>query len=239
MHWLIAILLANLPRRWWGPFEDRFPLFGMAWLSGLVAILAGFAVAIPGFLTYIGLASGGLNEALLGAQSDLVRLRGPLLLALPAFLLTTPAGLLATYLIVSGLGRFASAFITNEPHGDWILTSLDAVARHVWRDTSTRRAVSNRERREGPEVPDRLVTGAWLGRDDVDLAIVASRRKGWPPGAYLVTADGKAYRVGPSFDLETKAGLRAVYPLTELTTVEAIRHAIAYELPAMWRAPRQ
>lgn len=201
-------------------------------------MVAGFAVGIPGFLNYLAEAAGGMNQAVIDAQSDLVQMQGPLLLALPVFLFTSPAGLLSLYLAISGLGRFAAAYITDEPQGDWLLTTADGLVRTIGVGADRWNRRKTREKLEGPAGPDRLVTGDWLQRPDIDLAILATRRKDWPRGAYLVTNDGAAYRVGDTFDLQTKGGLRAVYPLTELRTGEAIRHAIPYQLPPLWGQPK-
>ena len=237
MHTAIAILIANLPRRWWSVFDDRFAVRHRAWMAGVLTMIVGTLLGVHGFLAYVGSAADGLNTGLLRAQSDLVQLQGPLLLALPAFLFTSPVGLLSLYLSISGLVRFAAAFITDDPHGDWVLTGLDSLARRTHRSASVWNARRTREHREGVQIPDRLVTGVLLDRPDIQLAVIASRRRDWPRGAYLVTPGGVAYRVGDAFDLETRHGLRTVYPLTELTTADAIRHAIPYELPAEWRQP--
>jgi hypothetical protein len=238
MHTLVAILIANLPLRWWAPFEERYPVRSSAWMAGALTMFAGGLLGVHGFLVYIGIAADGLNSALIRAQSDLVQLRGPLLLALPAFLFTTPTGLSSLYLLLSGLVRFAAAFVADDPHGDWILTRLDDLYVKVSRDTRAWDARKTREKLEGVEMPDRLVTGEWVGQPEIELAIVAARRHEWPVGAYLVTGDGTSYRIGEAFDMNTKAGVRTVYPLAELKTGEAIRHAIPYELPALWRVPR-
>jgi hypothetical protein len=239
MHTAVAILIANLPLRWWRPFEERYPVRQNAWLAGVLTMVAGALLGVDGFLDYLGIAADGMNTALVRAQSDLVQLQGPLLAALPVFLFTTPVGLLSLYLGLTGLVRFAAAFAADDPHGDWILTRLDDLFLRINRDTTAWDARKSREKLEGAEVADRLVTGDWLDRPDLELAILASRRRDWPAGAYLVTSVGTAYRVGEVFDLETRGGLRAVYPLTELKTGEAIRYAIPYEVPPLWRQPRQ
>ena len=235
----IAILLANLPLRWWKPFEERYPLYAYAWVSGILTLMGGFAIGIPGFLNFVAEAASGVNQALVDAQSDLVQLHGWGLLALPIYLLATPSGLLSLYLVVSGLARFATAYIADDPHGDLILSGLDGLFVRVRRKTTAWDDRKSREKLEGPEAPDRLVTGAWLERPDVEIAILASRRKDWPRGAYLVTEAGQAYQIGEVFDIKTRAGLRSVYPLTELKTGEAIRHAFAYELPPVWTRPNK
>jgi hypothetical protein len=238
MRALIAVALANLPLRWWKPFEERFPLLEYAWVSGILTLMAGFAVGIPGFLNFVRAVAGGVNQALIDSQSDLVQIPGWGLLSLPIYLLTTPSGLLSLYLVVSGLARFATAYIADDPHGDLILSGLDGLWVRTRRRTADWDQRKTREKLEGPVAPDRLVTGDWLGRADVEIAVLAARRKDWPRGSYLVTDSGQAYRVGEPFDITTRTGLRAAYPLTELKTGEAIRHAFPYELPPLWKQPR-
>ena len=166
------------------------------------------------------------------AHGDEVLLPGSGMAALPVFLLATPAGLLSLYLTGSGFVRAVGAYLLDDPRGDFILTGIDAGVRRLLtavRDAGRRR---ERERREGHEVPDRLVSGAQVGRPELGLVLLASRAKtDWDVGSYLVGSDGTAHRIGVPFDFESPAGLRTAYPLTPLTTLEPIRHAIAYELP--------
>lgn len=236
MYSLAAIFLANLPVRWWGPFEDRFPLHRMAWVSGLVMMLTGFAIAIPGFLRFMEEAAHGFNAAI-GANPDLgIRSSGWGMAALPIFMFATPTGLLSTYLGFSGFLRGASAFIADDVRGDLILTGLDAWVLKVWRRTDAFDKRRRREALEGPAVPDRLVTGQSIGRPDAELVVLASRAKtDWKKNSYLVTSEGQAYRIGTPFDFTLQAGMRTAYPLTELKTLEVIRHAIPYDLPPLWR----
>ncbi len=233
---LVAILLANLPVRWWGPFEERYPIYQMAWLSGLLTMLVGLAVGIPGYLAFVQRVSGDVNTALIGAQSDLVQIPGWGLLSLPVFLFATPLGLASMYLTASGFLRAAGAFLADDVSGDYLLTAGDALVRRVVaRETRVRRRLA-REALEGPIVADRLVTGEQIERPEFELVLLASRSKdAWEPNAYLVTPDGRAFRLGVSFDFESRGGLRTAYPLTELRTGEAIRHSIPYDLPPVWR----
>lgn len=236
MRTVIAVLVANLPRRWWGPFEERYPLHASAWMSGLATMVVGIAIGIPGYLGFVQGAAGGINEGLIQGRSDLVFIPGSALLSLPVFLFATPQGLAALYLTGSGFLRAAGAFLADDVHGDFLLTGADwLVVRIVAHEDRVRKAVE-REKLEGPAVPDRLVTGEHAGRPDYDFVLLASRRKvDWEPRAYLVTGEGRAFQIGDPFDLTTKAGLRAAYPLRELRTGEAIRHAIPYELPPLFR----
>lgn len=229
---MLAILLANLPARYWPAIEERFPVHRAAWLSGILVMLAGFAVGIPGYLAFAWETAGRTTEVFMAANGDDVLLPGSGMAALPVFLLATPLGLFSLYLTGSGFVRAVAAFVADDPRGDFVLTAVDSAVRGVIgrvRSVSSRR---RRERREGPPVPDRVVRGNQIGRPDLGLVILASRAKdGWTPGAYLVGGDGTAHRIGASFDVELPTGLRTAYPLTPLTTLEPIRHAIAYELP--------
>jgi len=229
---LIALFLANLPVRWWGPFEDRFPVRRMASAAGLLTMIAGVGLAIRGYLRFVEVAADGTNRAILAAQSDLAQVPGWALLALPAFLLATPTGLLALYLTTSGFFRGAAAFLTDEVSGDYLLTGADALVRSAVGRASRRSRLRNRERAEGAPVPDRVVAGKQIGRPEFALVLLASRAKpDWAPGSYLVGGDGSAYRIGPAFDFASSGGLRTAYPLTVLDTLEPIRHAIPYDLP--------
>lgn len=235
---MAAVVLANLPLRWWGPFEERFPLYRFSWLSGLVTMAVGIALGIPGYIGFIKRAAGGINDALIGAQSDLVFIPGAALLSLPVFLFSTLTGLASLYLTASGFLRAAAAYVADDIHGDFLLTGLDWIVRKTVAHEDEVRRVAEREQREGPEVPDRLVIGAHLGRPDFELILLASRAKpDWEPKGYVVTEDGTAYQIGIPFDFQTRAGLRTAYPLTELRTGEVIRYAVRYELPPLWRRP--
>jgi len=230
MRALVAIVLANLPTRWWALFDERYPLARFAWLAGLGTMLAGLAIGIPGYLEFMQAAADAFNTAI-GANPELgIKSSGWGLASLPIFMFGTPTGLISTYLGFSGFLRATSAYVTDDPRGDPLLTAADAMVRAAWTRLRSRRARLTRAALEGPEVRDRVVSGRSLGRPDIELAVVASRKRDWPRGAYLVTRDGAAFRIGESFDLQTRSGLRAVYPLTELTGGEAIRHAIPYDV---------
>lgn len=235
---IAATLLANLPVRWWGPLEERLPLYSMAPAAGLLTMLMGVGLGISGFINYLQAATDGVNKALIGAQSDLVQIRGWGLLSLPAFLLTTPLGLSSLYLTMSGLVRAAGAFLAGDVHGDFILSGIDRLGRRLWGGARTYDARKTREKREGADVADRLVSGSQLGRPEMELVVLTARRRPeWTVNSYLVSSDGSAYRIGAGFDFDTAGGLRTGYPLTLLRGGEAIRHSIAYELPSLSRGP--
>lgn len=238
MRVIAATVLANLPVRWWAPFEERLPLYEYAWLAGLGTLLAGFAIGIPGYLSFLAIAADGFNRVVSFDPNVGDASRGWALGSLFIYLLMTPDGLLATYLTSTGLLRFASAFIVDDVRGDFILTGLDAAVRKAWGGTRAYKDQRGRELLEGPETPDRLVTGARVGRADLELVVLTSRRRpDWALNSYLVSPEGTAYRIGAAFDIQTISGLRTAYPLTELRGGEAIRHSLPYELPPLWRGP--
>lgn len=231
---MIAILLANLPVRYWPALEERFAVHRAAWLAGLATMFAGFAVGIPAFITYAWEMAGKTTEVFMAANGDDVLLPGGGMAALPVFFLTTPAGLASLYLTGSGFLRAVGAYLADDPRGDFVLTAIDAVVRRLVTGSRAARFRAKRQALEGPAVPDRLVRGDQVGRPDLALVLLASRAKdGWAPGAYLVGGDGTAHRIGVAFDVQTPAGLRTAYPLAPLTTLEPIRHAIPYALPRL------
>ena len=195
-------------------------------------MLGGIALGSFGYIAFVSEAADGMNRVLIGAQSDLVQVPGWALLSLPAFLFTTWKGMLSLYLTASGFFRAAGALLADDYRGDYLLTLVDWLIRRAWTARVAARRRARRERLEGPEVPDRLVSGAQVRRPEFDLVLLASRAKpDWEQGSYLVGSDGAAYRIGAAFDFESPAGLRTAYPLAPLTTLEPIRHAIPYELP--------
>lgn len=193
---------------------------------------AGIGIGFQGFLDFAWKAAGRTTEVFMEAHGDDVLLPGSGMAALPVFLLATPTGVLSLYLTASGFLRAVGAFVADDYRGDYLLTLVDRSVQRVWVSSVAARRRAVRERREGPEVPDRLVSGAQVRRPEFDLVLLASRaRTGWEVGSYLVGADGAAYRIGVPFDFDSPAGLRTAYPLTPLTTLEPIRHAIPYDLP--------
>lgn len=212
---LAAIPAAFLPSRWWSRYPTlQIERFALA--SALLTVTAGFAVGGIGFVNF--LRSGGA----IGAP----------MYATVVFGLTTPVGLLATYLILSGIFRTATAYV-EDWYGDPLLTAI--VTATISRRDSRREhaARSDRLRREGTEVPDRLYSGEWAGLPQAAYVVVASRRKeGWEAGVAVITPD-KTYRLGAPFDKESREGLRTIYPLLPYEYGTVIRRSVAYELPPL------
>jgi len=234
---VVATVAGLLPVRWWSRFDARLPVRRVSALSGLVTMLTGFALGIPGYFAFLEEAVAGGNEALLalGAGQATPFSPQPVWTALSplAFALFTPLGLLSSYLCVSGLVRGVSAWMTDDPRGDPLLTAVDAAAYRATARVARARRRRARERLEGPEAPDRLVTGAWAGLSDVDFIVLASRRKpGWDPGVFVITTNGW-YRLGRPFDMPLPSGLRTAYPLTKIETLDVLRKGVPYELPPL------
>jgi hypothetical protein len=212
-----------------------------AFLSGLAFFLAGAAIGIPGFLEHAHANAGlGIDRALEHMNKTEVY-RGDLVigfsgLSIFTFLLLTPKGWITMYLMLTG-GLRAGAAWFDDPIGDPLLTGIDHVFVGRRDKRRTDKARKAREREEGPEIPDRVVTAAAAGLPGCELVIVSSRRKdGWERGVTVLTADA-AYRIGEPVERVVAGRLRTLYPLTTHADLEAIRKAVHYELPPGSRKP--
>lgn len=243
-HGVLAIVAALLPRRSWNTLSG-LPIASLASASAALTVVAGVLTGVAGFFDYTQRAAGRLvDETLMiaarQASTDLPGASGittaaPVALSalsIFAFLLFTPTGLLAVYLVATGVLRWGATFV-DEPVGDPLLTLLDALVRRAGRRVVLTRRRRAREREEGPEVPDRLYTGAWAGLTSADCVVVSSRRKpDWNAGTFIITSD-KWYTLGEPFDRRLPEGLRTFYPLTEQTTNEVLRRGVRYDLPPL------
>jgi len=252
---IAGFVAAFLPARAWKRY-DNLPICRMILPTTIVTLLAGAGIQIWNYLTHIRQASATLMDAAWKIAERQVAATpggGPnpgdvstshvqmgLVGTVFYVALWTPVGQLATYLTLSGALRLL-AWAANDPIGDPALTGLDALWR--WDRTRARRyrAEGRRRRLEGPEKSDRLIPGANAGLEDVDLVVIASRRKqGWETGAIVMT-DGAWYRLGEPHDVRLAEGLRTIYPLTSIPMVEVVRRGVIYELPpldASFRLPR-
>src|SRR3954471_12845707 len=233
-----------LPRRHWHRLPASFPMGPAAFASGVLTLFAGMAVGIPAFLTHAhGMTSLGLDAELhnvftsadAGYSQGMVQ--GFAGLSIFTFLLLTPQGWITLYLVIGGTVRMAAAWF-DDSIGDPLLTGVDALAASGaarWRE---RQAVSARDALEGPEIPDRVVSGRSAGLADCDLVVVSSRRKaGWERGTAVLTQDA-CYRLGEPVERTIAGRLRTLYPLTEHQDHEAIRRSVRYELPGEPRTLR-
>lgn len=228
---------AWLPQRRWRALPAWILVERAAVVSGLLTLLAGAAIGIPGFLDHAGAQVSFVNEIVVreaqrNAQAGYNRgmVMGFSGLSIFTFLFLTPAGLLTLYLLVSGSVRAGGAWF-DDPIGDPILTAIDYAISGRHERHRDHRARRERETLEGPEVPDRVVSATAAGLPGCDLVIVASRRKpAWEAGVTVFTADA-AYRIGQPEERTIAGRLRTLYPLTEHKDLEAIRKSVHYDLP--------
>ncbi len=231
-----AMLGSLLPSRLWPRLPASFSMVSAAFASGLVTCFLGAAIGIPGFLEHAhAMTSAGLDVAIAHMYKTEVY-RGDLVmghsgLSIFTFLFLTPKGWLTLYLIVGGGLRMAAAWF-DDPIGDPILTGLDALVVSRRTAAAAKGARASREAREGPEVPDRIVSSAAAGLPGCDFVVVSSRRKpGWDKGAVVFTQDG-CYRLGEPVEQTIAGHLRSLYPLTAHADLEVIRRPLRYDLPA-------
>ena len=229
---LAGIAAAMLPRRWWPHLDTRVPASGMALVSGFATFLLGAAIGIPGYLAYLTDLADRLNRVALATPGQGGAGAGSVLMALGlfTFLFGTPMGLTATYLGVTGFLR-AVAALWGDGFGDPLLTAVDSAAVHLWGGTRAKANAWQREAREGPEMPDRILSAEHLGICGAQFVIAASRRKpGWDKGTVLLSEDG-AYRI-VSIEERTLGGrLRTLYAVSEHRDLEAFRRTVHYTLP--------
>lgn len=244
VRFVAAIPAGVIPRHYWRRLDTVLPVSRAALPSAIASFLLAFAMAIPAFFQYTEANAALAADAMLRATGWRATPAGEAApseagalaawfsgyLSPIAFLFFTPVGLVSFYLAVTGWFRVVSAYV-DDARGDPVLTAIDAVVRRTWQRTQARRAQRDRERLEGPEVPDRLVPGRAAGFLDADYVVVASRRKPeWQPGAFIITSE-KWFRLGTPVERQMPGGLRTFYPLTEITDHEALRRGIPYELP--------
>jgi hypothetical protein len=235
VRWIGAIAAAMLPRRHWPALDGVVPASRAAAAASLLTMGAGVALGFVGFFAHLDEVASINNAAYLEAA---VRYEGEKL-ALPSalsglsfftFVLLTPQGWLSSYLAVSGLVRtIGSQF--DDPHGDFVLTLLDAGARRVATSTLRLGGIANRHRLEGPLVRDRVVAGNRVGLAVSDVVIIASRIKdGWEPGTIVLSNRGE-FRILACEDRTIDGRLRRLYPLARVADLEAFRRTVTYEFP--------
>lgn len=240
-----AMFASLLPHRLWPRLPASFPMTTAAFAAGLATLFAGVAVGIPGFLAH----AHGQSSLAIDAQLHKVFTdadagfsqglsQGFAGLSIFTFLLLTPLGWLTLYLVVGGGLRMAAAWF-DDPVGDPLLTGVDAIVSRLRARSSARSAAAVREALEGPEVPDRVVSGASAGIPACDFVVVSSRRKiGWERGTAVFTGEG-CFRIGEPIEQTIAGRLRTLYPLTAHADLEAIRRSVRYDLPPPANAARR
>jgi hypothetical protein len=242
--WCAAVVIGAAPRRMWHRLEPSLPLLATAVPAGILTLLLGFVIGVPGFFAFAERLAFANNDWMLrqlalpaGPGDAAVGMvpYGVSVATLFIFLFFTPTGLVSVYLVASGTLRAMAAYADREDaRGDFLLSGIHwAVTTAFARNREERRRLA-RARLEGAEAPDMLQTGQWAGLD-ADYVVLASRRKPeWDPGAIILTSTDW-YRLGAAVDIQTPAGLRTAYPLTRMETVEVVRRGIQYELPRLSR----
>jgi hypothetical protein len=237
-----GIVAAAAPSRWWPALDEHLPVTTSAALSGILTFFAGAMLGISGFLDYgtrlaeqnvavfLKMAARPEAEGVL-TSSALSGMNG---LAFFTFLFFTPMGWATLYLGGTGaLRALASAF--SDGMGDPLLTAIDAVTLDTVHRTKARARRSRREALEGPELPDRVVSGRSVGVPTAELVIISSRvKEGWDRGTVVISGE-KCYRVGTIEERTIGGRLRTLYPLTEHRDLEAFRRSVYYEIPTIQR----
>jgi hypothetical protein len=234
-----AMVASLLPHRHWDRMPAAFPMVSGAFASGVLTLFAAAAIGIPGFLQHAAGNVSMANDAMLAAVFRSVNagynrgmVQGFSGLSIFTFLLLTPAGWVTIYLAATGALRMGAAWF-DDPVGDPILTAADEIVRRTRRRQRSAREQRNRERLEGPDIPDRVVRGASAGIPGCDLVIVSARRKpGWERGVVVLT-EMASYRIGEPTERTIAGRLRTLYPLTEHRDLEAIRKSVHYDLPSV------
>jgi hypothetical protein len=238
---LLAIPCALLPKRYWQSFD--LPTANMAPLSSWLTMLGGFVIGVPGYFAFLdrlrntkGVSildiSKAQVEGRLAETAEVSAIPSVLYMTAPLQFLFTPIGLLAGYMVLSGLARIVGSYI-DEAHGDPILSGADWLGRRLFTSRQQRIVRVERAKLERTDEPDRRYDGEWAGLTGVDFVIVSARRKpGWSKGTWVITNDGW-FVLGEPFDRPMPNGLRTVYPLTAQTTLEAVRKSVQYELPPL------
>ena len=234
LRWVGGLLAANLPRRYWPALDDRVPASSFAGAAGLLTLFVGLFTGVFGFVLFAtDLVSQ--NNAALARNVDPMAITRYMMWAMNGlmlfqFLFLTPQGWIAMYCTVTGMARAVGPTF-DDPHGDFVLTIVDAGARKAWRAIVRRGEIDNRHLLEGPQVRDRVLRGAHIGLPKAELVVVASRLKeGWEPGA-IVLSDRGAFRVLEVEDRTIDGRLRRLYSLALHDNLEVFRKIVHYEFP--------
>lgn len=230
-----AVIGAMAPRHYWAALERWVPVYNAVFVSSLLTLFAGAALGITGFMAHLAEVTSQNNALYMEAARHVKGEEMPLPSALSGlslftFIFLTPQGWLSTYLTLSGLIRTAASQF-DDPHGDLLLTVVDAGVRRASTHTVARAREQHRHDREGPRVHDRIVKGTDVGFAKAELVVVSSRVKDdWDTGAVVLSNDGEFRIVGVE-DRVMDGGLRRLYALERHTDLEVFRRTVHYEFP--------
>lgn len=225
-----GIGVSILPRRHWSRWD--VPAEAFSTISAVLTIATGILAGLGGFLRYAArVANAGISlPAPQDAWFDPAMALS--MFSVFAFALATPLGLVCTYLVVSGVTR-SILVAAGTSAGDPLLTAIDTMVKRRTERRAEDREVALRHAREGPAVPDVLVTGEEAGMPGSEWVVISSRLKpGWDPGVFVVTTE-RWYRLGSRDDRQTPDGLRAYYPLEAVAAAEVIRRSVYYDHPRL------
>src|SRR5436189_253340 len=117
---VLALPVAVLPHRLWARLPWWLPVRSAAFIAGILTLLAGMAVGIPGFLAHAGVNVSIANQGVLDAAMRDPRVgyergavAGAVSLSIFTFLLLTPEGWLTMYLVGTGGVRAAAAWFDD------------------------------------------------------------------------------------------------------------------------------
>ena len=224
-----------LPRYYWERFESFLPVHNATFAASLITLLAGAALGITGFMSHLAEVTSTNNELYMEAAKHAKAEEMPLPSALSGlslftFIFLTPQGWISTYLTLSGVLRTAGSQF-DDPHGDLLLTAIDAGVRRGMTATSAKASEERRHRLEGPRVRDRVVNGDAIGLPHAHLVVVASRvKEDWDKGTVVLSNDGE-FRVVEIEDRTIDGRLRRLYALARHTDLEVFRRTVRYEFP--------
>jgi hypothetical protein len=224
------------------------PVTSSAAVAGLVTLLAGAAIGLPGYLHHLGVNASAVNRVVIDAaasgkhpeldnEGSLRRVGSSFgSLSLVTFFFFTTTGWITMYLTLSGLVRAVAGHL-DDPRGDFVLSGVDALVHGIVQRTRQQHSARTREALEGPEVPDRAVAGVDIGMPGCDIVVIASRVKpDWDRGTAVLTQDGE-FRVKVVEERTVDGRLRTLYGLDVHRDQEVFRRMVRYTLPSAAKRP--
>jgi hypothetical protein len=238
METLVGVFRCFLPARYWQGMRRG------ALLSAVLTAALGVRIGLAGFLEAAHKAAdegaqlalrvgapGGAGGTAGHDQTAAVQaaLQGSVLVPF-AFFLFTPMGWLADYLFLSAVFR-AVTLAADDPWGDPILTGIDKLVRTRSVERRAKKEAADRERAEGPVVPDQILECRKFAGEEADYVVVSSRRKEAWCAATTVVAASVRLRVGEPREMTLEGWLRTCYPLKVIRDLQVDRRIVHYEWP--------